>query len=118
LARRSGSLTIGITVPAPGLVTEKVDRSELPDDVSWTWILTRRDRSLSQRQQHRSIAAVRGTALASSARQIDGENVEIRCQPVYFVDCEVRAVGGVSTAVDEHQRWHRHDHSLARNTAS
>ena len=25
------------------LVTEKVDRSELPDDVSWTWILTRRE---------------------------------------------------------------------------
>jgi hypothetical protein len=22
------------------LVTEKVDRSELPDDLSWTWILT------------------------------------------------------------------------------
>ncbi len=42
------------------LVTEKVDRSELPDDVSWTWILTRRDRSLSQRQQRRSIAALRG----------------------------------------------------------
>jgi pimeloyl-ACP methyl ester carboxylesterase len=42
------------------LVTEKVDRSELPDDVSWTWILTRRDRSLSQRQQHRSIAALPG----------------------------------------------------------
>jgi pimeloyl-ACP methyl ester carboxylesterase len=42
------------------LVTEKVDRSELPDDVAWTWILTRRDRSLSQRQQHRSIAALPG----------------------------------------------------------
>jgi hypothetical protein len=42
------------------LVTEKVDRSELPDDVSWTWILTGRDRSLSQRQQRRSIAALRG----------------------------------------------------------
>jgi pimeloyl-ACP methyl ester carboxylesterase len=42
------------------LVTEKVDRSELPDDISWTWILTRRDRSLSQRQQYRSIAALPG----------------------------------------------------------
>jgi hypothetical protein len=37
------------------LVTEKVDRSELPDDLSWTWILTGRDRSLSQRQQRGSI---------------------------------------------------------------
>ena len=42
------------------LVTEKVDRSELSGDVSWTWILTRRDRSLSQRQQRRSISALRG----------------------------------------------------------
>ena len=42
------------------LVTEKVDRSELPVDVVWTWILTTRDRSLSQRQQHRSIEALGG----------------------------------------------------------
>ena len=42
------------------LVTEKVDRSGLSGDVSWTWILTRRDRSLSQRQQRRSISALRG----------------------------------------------------------
>jgi pimeloyl-ACP methyl ester carboxylesterase len=42
------------------LVTEKVDRSDLPDDVPWMWILTRRDRSLSQRQQRRSIAALPG----------------------------------------------------------
>ncbi|HEX4559836.1 MAG TPA: alpha/beta hydrolase [Mycobacterium sp.] len=42
------------------LVTEMVDRGELPDEVSWTWILTRRDRALSQRQQHRSIATLPG----------------------------------------------------------
>jgi pimeloyl-ACP methyl ester carboxylesterase len=48
------------------LVTEKVDRSELPEDVSWTWILTRRDRSLSQRQQRRSISTLpgRGTVIS------------------------------------------------------
>jgi hypothetical protein len=51
------------------LVTEKVDRSELSDDVSWTWILTRRDRSLSQRQQRRSIAGLRagGTVIPIDA---------------------------------------------------
>jgi pimeloyl-ACP methyl ester carboxylesterase len=42
------------------LVTEKVDRTELADDVSWTWILTRRDRSLSQQEQRRSIGALPG----------------------------------------------------------
>ena len=42
------------------LVTEKVDRSELSDDVPWTWILTGRDHSLSRRQQRRSIAALPG----------------------------------------------------------
>jgi pimeloyl-ACP methyl ester carboxylesterase len=42
------------------LVVEKVDRSDLPNDVSWTWILTRRDRALSQRQQRRSMSALRG----------------------------------------------------------
>jgi pimeloyl-ACP methyl ester carboxylesterase len=42
------------------LVTEKVDRSELPDDVPWTWILTLRDWSLSQRTQRMSIDALAG----------------------------------------------------------
>ena len=42
------------------LVTEKIDRRQLPDDVPWTWILTGRDRSLSRRQQRRSIAALPG----------------------------------------------------------
>jgi len=41
------------------LVTEKIDRRQLPD-VPWTWILTGRDRSLSRRQQRRSIAALPG----------------------------------------------------------
>jgi pimeloyl-ACP methyl ester carboxylesterase len=42
------------------LVTERVDRGDLPDDIPWTWILTRRDRSLSQRTQRRSIATLPG----------------------------------------------------------
>jgi hypothetical protein len=41
-------------------VTERVDRSELPEDVPWTWIYTRRDRSLSQRQHRKSITALGG----------------------------------------------------------
>lgn len=42
------------------LVTDKIDRGQLPDDVPWTWIFTGRDRSLSRRQQRRSIAALPG----------------------------------------------------------
>ena len=42
------------------LVTEKVNRSDLPTEVPWTWILTGRDHSLSRRQQRRSIAALPG----------------------------------------------------------
>lgn len=39
---------------------EPVDRSGLPDDVPRTWILTTRDRALSQKSQHASIAALGG----------------------------------------------------------
>lgn len=39
---------------------EPVDRSALPDDVPRTWILTTRDRALSQKSQHASIAALGG----------------------------------------------------------
>jgi hypothetical protein len=39
---------------------ERVDRSELPDDVPRTWILTTRDRALSTKSQHASIAALGG----------------------------------------------------------
>ncbi len=42
------------------VVVEKVDRSGMPDDVPRTWILTLRDRALSQAAQHRSIAALGG----------------------------------------------------------
>jgi pimeloyl-ACP methyl ester carboxylesterase len=39
---------------------EPVDRSALPDDVPRTWILTTRDRALSVKSQHASIAALGG----------------------------------------------------------
>lgn len=45
---------------ATRLVTEPVDRRELPDAVSRTWILTTRDRALSVRQQCRSIRSLGG----------------------------------------------------------
>lgn len=40
--------------------TEPVDRSGLPDDVPRTWILTTRDRALSQKSQRASMAALGG----------------------------------------------------------
>lgn len=42
------------------LVTEKVLRDQLPDEISRTWILTRRDRTLSVKSQRRSIEALGG----------------------------------------------------------
>jgi pimeloyl-ACP methyl ester carboxylesterase len=39
---------------------EAVDRSAFPDDVPRTWILTTRDRALSQKSQHASMAALGG----------------------------------------------------------
>ncbi|MDT5113730.1 MAG: hypothetical protein QOE20_5620, partial [Mycobacterium sp.] len=39
---------------------EPVDRSALPDDVPRTWILTTRDRALSNKSQQASIAALGG----------------------------------------------------------
>jgi pimeloyl-ACP methyl ester carboxylesterase len=42
------------------LVTEKVDRGQLPDDIPRTWILTLRDRSLSVRTQRKSIEVIGG----------------------------------------------------------
>ena len=45
---------------SPSIIFENVDRSGLPDDVPRTWILTLRDRALSQRSQRTSIAALGG----------------------------------------------------------
>jgi pimeloyl-ACP methyl ester carboxylesterase len=45
---------------ATTLIVEAVDRSDLPDDVPRTWILTLRDHALFRRSQLRSIAALGG----------------------------------------------------------
>jgi pimeloyl-ACP methyl ester carboxylesterase len=45
---------------ATTMITEPVDRSDLPDDVPRTWILTLRDHALFRRTQLRSIAALGG----------------------------------------------------------
>jgi pimeloyl-ACP methyl ester carboxylesterase len=42
------------------MAMEVAERSDLPEDVARTWILTTRDRALSQRSQRRSIAALGG----------------------------------------------------------
>jgi pimeloyl-ACP methyl ester carboxylesterase len=43
-----------------GVIFECVDRSDLPDEVPRTWIMTLRDRALSRRQQLRCIESVGG----------------------------------------------------------
>jgi pimeloyl-ACP methyl ester carboxylesterase len=45
---------------SPNVIAEPIDRSDLPDEVPRTWILTLRDRSLSQRRQHRYISELGG----------------------------------------------------------
>ena len=42
------------------ILAEIMTRSGMPDDVPRTWILTLRDRALSVKSQHRSIAALGG----------------------------------------------------------
>jgi pimeloyl-ACP methyl ester carboxylesterase len=45
---------------AARIPAEAVDRSGFPDDVPRTWVLTTRDRALSQKSQHASMAALGG----------------------------------------------------------
>jgi hypothetical protein len=42
------------------MLAEKVSRQGMPDDVPRTWILTRRDRALSVKLQHKGIEALGG----------------------------------------------------------
>jgi pimeloyl-ACP methyl ester carboxylesterase len=42
------------------VIVEAVDRSDMPDDVPRTWIMTLRDRALSARQQHDCMTALGG----------------------------------------------------------
>jgi pimeloyl-ACP methyl ester carboxylesterase len=45
---------------SPSVVLDPVDRSDMPEDIPRTWILTRRDRALPVKSQRRSIEAIGG----------------------------------------------------------
>jgi pimeloyl-ACP methyl ester carboxylesterase len=45
---------------SPSIVREKVYRTDMPDNVARTWILTSRDRTFSPKQQRASIEAIGG----------------------------------------------------------
>jgi pimeloyl-ACP methyl ester carboxylesterase len=61
MTREQRRLTMSkLCAESPRIPGESVDRSTMPDDVPRTWILTTRDRALSQKSQHRSMAALGG----------------------------------------------------------
>jgi pimeloyl-ACP methyl ester carboxylesterase len=61
MTREQSRLTMSkLSAESPRIPGESVDRSAMPDDVPRTWILTTRDRALSQKSQHRSMAALGG----------------------------------------------------------
>jgi pimeloyl-ACP methyl ester carboxylesterase len=61
MTREQSRLTMSkLCAESPRIPGESVDRSAMPDDVPCTWILTTRDRALSQKSQHRSMAALGG----------------------------------------------------------
>jgi pimeloyl-ACP methyl ester carboxylesterase len=49
-----------LCLESPNVIAEPVDRSDMPDDVPRTWIMTLRDRALSARQQQRAIQSLGG----------------------------------------------------------
>jgi pimeloyl-ACP methyl ester carboxylesterase len=49
-----------LCLESPNVIFERVDRSDMPDDVPRTWIMTLRDRALSARQQHYAIDSLGG----------------------------------------------------------
>ncbi len=61
MTRAQREFTLARSYPeSPSIVLEEVDRSGMPDDVPRTWILPRRDRAISPKTQHESIAALGG----------------------------------------------------------
>jgi pimeloyl-ACP methyl ester carboxylesterase len=61
MTREQSRLTMSkLCAESPRVPGEPVDRSVMPDEVPRTWILTTRDRALSQKSQHRSMAALGG----------------------------------------------------------
>ncbi len=49
-----------LCLESPNIIIEPVDRSDMPDDVPRTWIMTLRDRALSARQQLTAIKSLGG----------------------------------------------------------
>jgi hypothetical protein len=45
---------------SPSVIRDKVDRTDVPDDVPRSWILTRRDRALPVESQRTGIEAIGG----------------------------------------------------------
>jgi pimeloyl-ACP methyl ester carboxylesterase len=67
MTREQRSLTMSkLRAESPRIPGEPVDRSALPDAVPRTWILTTRDRALSQKSQSASIAALGGVEIVIS----------------------------------------------------
>jgi pimeloyl-ACP methyl ester carboxylesterase len=61
MTREQSRMTMSkLCAESPRIPGEPVDRSGMPDDVPRTWILTTQDRALSQKSQHRSMAAIGG----------------------------------------------------------
>ena len=61
MTREQRRLTMSrLYAEAARIPAEPVDRSGFPDDVPRTWVLTTRDRALSQKSQHASMAALGG----------------------------------------------------------
>jgi pimeloyl-ACP methyl ester carboxylesterase len=61
MTREQRELTLSrLCGEAAGVIFESVDRSDLPDDVPRTWIMTLRDRALSTRQQLTAIESLGG----------------------------------------------------------
>jgi pimeloyl-ACP methyl ester carboxylesterase len=61
MTREESRLTMSkLCAESPRIPGEPVDRGGFPDDVPRTWILTTRDRALSQKSQRASMAAIGG----------------------------------------------------------
>jgi pimeloyl-ACP methyl ester carboxylesterase len=97
MTRDQRTFTLSRLCPeSTAVIMEPVDRSELPDDVPRTWILTLRDKSLSPTNQRRSIAALGGVktiipidtchdAMVSEPRRLAQILIE-RCQSLECAD--------------------------------
>jgi hypothetical protein len=61
MTRKQRKLALsGLCLESPNVIFEPVDRSDMPDDVPRTWIMTLRDRALSARQQRYAINSLGG----------------------------------------------------------